>query len=146
MAPNLLTLLAGIFISLGAAFLGLREIALGSSLHTLPTAPFWVRTSMFIFMVVLAGRGADILLSLQSQHPIRIDGGGTVAAFCMALYHMSMLWNVLRQNYPARVWKKIRRMERLAQCRRNGWALALLSGAGFTVWAPNEGVLPDPDI
>lgn len=146
MTPNPISIAGGIIILMAAAFLGLRELLLSDRVKSLPVAPFWVRTSMFVFMITLVYRGSDILMSQGTAHEEGLDLKGVVASACLAAYHFAMLCNVLSQRYPPEIWSKLYRIEKLAKCRRVGAPLVHLTLAGWTVWAPKERALPDNQI
>jgi hypothetical protein len=117
MADPLNTLIAGIFLTL-AGFSGLvRHFFLEPTTPGYPQAPPFLLGVFFLFSSVLVVLGLRYLSVLgvygfvteQTIPP----GASPVMALLSAnilMYKLSLLYNVLRQHYPAEVWLRMDRI------------------------------------
>jgi hypothetical protein len=106
-----LDLFTAALLALAGFSLGFRQIVLSPRNSTYPPAPPFVRLAMFVFAAAMAG--AAVLFWGHANTPPEFAGqaAGIVAAlsFGVAIYNAVMLVNILRQRYPAEVWRRLNR-------------------------------------
>lgn len=121
--------------------LGIRHIVLSPRIETWPDAPGWLRECMFALMCAMYVRGIVILLSANTPNG-HVPLSGFVVAMIWAAYQVGMAWNIVRQHYRRDVWRRLKRINALADCGRGG-VLALLASEG---WRVVTGKPPHPGL
>jgi hypothetical protein len=71
---------------------------------------------MFILLALLVWRGIG-LLSIPPGEGGHIAPVGALTYVALAVYFVAMTANLVRQNYPVRVWKAVNKIQFLASCR-----------------------------
>lgn len=112
MGPNPSAILACASCLAAAFSVGVRGMILSPANQTWPDAPKPIRVIMFVFMLTLTFRGVTMLSHLDEALPWE----ASTAAMMLAVYQGAMLLNVIRQNYPARIWRTLKRIQRIASC------------------------------
>lgn len=133
---NATDLLGGGLCLVAALALVLRQIVLSPSMGSWPDAGPAVRSAMFVLAMVFAGRGIELLWLGSHRAASGLTGLGLLALATVALYHVVMAANVLRQVLPPNVWDRLKRVNGLAFCPPRG-RLALLALAGVRVLPPD---------
>lgn len=105
-----LNVFTAIMLTVAGFSLAIREIVLSPTNRTFPCAPLAVRLAMFIAATALGGLA---ILFYYQPGPYAGAAAVPVACFCsiMAIYNVIMLANLFQQRFPAKVWRKIDRIE-----------------------------------
>ncbi len=120
MTPIVNSLFAGLFY-LSAGIFGLvRHFLLEPGMANYPKAPKWLLNVFFAFASVLIFAGLRFLWAWGTGDgatvPPGVTGIGVLLAFATFVYKGSMLYNVLRQRYPAAVWARLEKINELVRC------------------------------
>jgi hypothetical protein len=106
-----LDLITALLLALAGFSIGVRQIVLSPRNSTYPPAPPLVRAAMFAFAVVLGGSA----MLFYGEQEVAGSFAGHAAALVawiiagVAAYNAVMLVNILRQRYPAEVWRRLNR-------------------------------------
>jgi hypothetical protein len=133
----------GVLVTLSAISLMVREVLLGPDTPNYPSAPFYVRLPMFVWMVALAYRAMEIFTLLALGSVPEVSWGMLGASVTMSAYLVANAVYTARLRMRPSTWRRFNRAISLAQCcpPKAGEALTILSLDGWTVAAPGE--LPD---
>lgn len=127
-------LAAGICLIIAATAMSVRVLLLSPGNEGWPPAPQFIRIPMFILACAMFYRGMELVGTPGAQ---TLTTTTSVVAAALAFYSVTATVNVARQYYPARVWRRIGRIMRLAEC-ENSSVLIALSRNGFRVFLPNS--------
>lgn len=115
-SAELMTFLSAISILLSAMMLGLWQILSAPDRPNYPTSGRFKRTMMFILVVMLSGRGVELLTSLAGPAPVLSTPFQSASSFALCALFASFLVDHLRNWLPARTHHNIQRLYRIARC------------------------------
>lgn len=101
-------------MALASLFLMLRVLLLDPDSPNFPKAPAWLRNCMLLFAAVCLYTGINMVLT-----PMPTRTSSALFAFCLMLYKLFMLANVVRQRYPEHVWQRLERINDRLHCDQN---------------------------
>lgn len=142
MNADIVSLLTGVGFAIAALFLAMREIFLRPDSPDMPTAPFWLTSAMFLYMLGLVLVGTNLIFKFFTPEPIPVHPLFLGLAWLMAGYKAAMLVNMLRQWLPPAAWRRLTRYQKrayaLARCGQGGEALATMTISSDTIIGPGE--------
>lgn len=163
-SAHLLTLLSAASILISAMVLGLWQILSAPDRPNYPTSGAVKRAMMFGFMVMLVGRGAEMIVTLYGPAPVYSTAFQAMSSFALCGLLITFLVDHLRNWLPAKTQANIQRLYATARCAPNrglkaarassnrsagakplgraamvGPALVEMKLAGASVAGPNEG-------
>lgn len=115
-SAELMTFLSAVSILLSAMMLGLWQILSAPDRPNYPTSGRFKRSMMFILVVVLAGRGVELLTSLAGPAPVLSTPFQAASSFALCALFASFLVDHLRNWLPAKTHRNIQRLYRIARC------------------------------
>lgn len=115
-SANLMTFLSAVSILISAMALGLWQILSAPDRPNYPTSGRVKRAMMFLLVVMLSGRGVEILTSLAGPDPILSTPFQAMSSFALCGLFISFLVDHCRNWLPARTQANIQRMYRIARC------------------------------
>jgi len=113
------TIASGVMLFISAMFGYTRHFLFEPKMTHYPPAPKWLLIVYFGFATVL------FYLSMSFLHaaafgpwttPPQAGSRFTMISLALLIYKGSMLYNVLRQRYPAEVWQRINRITSVVVC------------------------------
>ena len=115
-SATLMTLLSAVAILISAMVLGLWQILSAPDRPNYPTSGRVKRAMMFLLVVMLAGRGVEILTSLAGPDPILSTSFQAFSSFALCGLFTAFLVDHCRNWLPARTQRNIQRMYQIARC------------------------------
>lgn len=115
-SATLMTLLSAVAILISAMVLGLWQILSAPDRPNYPTSGRVKRAMMFLLVMMLSGRGVEILTSLAGPDPILSTPFQAMSSFALCGLFISFLVDHCRNWLPARTQANIQRMYRIARC------------------------------
>lgn len=112
-----------------------------------PKAPPWVRGLIAIYGLIFIAIGLSALFSLGGHRPWSVESYFVLAALVTAFHNTTLLHDVLRQGYGARVHSRIEQIKAIATCPPEqrlvkAAATEMLFEEGVTVGDPRFGEIP----
>lgn len=113
------TLFAGVCMTLAGSMGLLRHFLLEPRIETFPRALKWLLAVFFFTASSFVYLGLRFLAAWWLQEPGVPPQATPTAAYLagvLLLYKASLLANVLRQHYPAQVWKRLDSITEKVKC------------------------------
>jgi hypothetical protein len=115
-SATLLTMLSAIAILITAMVLGLWQILSAPDRPNYPTSGTIKRAMMFLLVVMLAGRGVELLTTLAGPYPVLSTPWQAAASFALCALFIVFLIDHCRNWLPAKTHRNIQRLYRIARC------------------------------
>lgn len=116
------TLAAGVFLLMAGSFGLLRHFLLEPRMPNYPKAPPFLLAVFFLFATVLIVVGLRYINAwIAGETTIPPAASPTMAflSFMIMFYKGTMLFNVLRQRLPARLWDRLNNIQNIVRCSRH---------------------------
>lgn len=138
--------LGALFIYSGALGL-IREFLSRPEEVKYPKAPSWVRGLIALYGMIFIAIGLSALFSLGGRQPWNTEAYFVLAALVTAFHNTTLLYDMLRQGYGARVHSRIEQIKQIASCppeerQVRAAATKILFEEGYTIGDPQYGDIP----
>jgi|GEM_PF-6765055 len=115
-SATLVTTLSAVAILISAMALGLWQILSAPDRPNYPTSGRVKRAMMFVLVVVLGGRGTEMLTSLSGPDPVLSTPFQALSSFALCGLFLAFLVDHCRNWLPARTQRNIQRLYKIARC------------------------------
>lgn len=101
----------GFFLAAGLLAL-VRQSLLEPHSPNYPKAPTWLRHCMFAYAASLIFTGLQLIWTFVADHLPKVQAANSfqMLAGVLCVYNAAMLFNILRQRYPAETWERLNRI------------------------------------
>lgn len=138
-SAHFLTLLSAFAILISAMTLGLWQILSAPDRPNYPTSGPVKRAFMFIFVVMLVGRGSEMVVTLYGPDPIYSTAFQAMSSFALCGLLISFLVDHCRNWLPAKTQANIQRLYRTARCAPNRGLKAARASSNRSAGAEPQG-------